>query len=91
MSTSIRSITYPVCTFAVCIVLIAVSPSTTAQAQTPASCAFHQFSLPSSPQIFVSGVNDSGTAQSLLSLSPLKGERLGRGWRLRWAGSPSAS
>jgi uncharacterized membrane protein len=61
MSTSIRSITYPVCTFAVCIVLIAVSPTTTAQAQTQASCAFHTFTLPSSPSVFVSGVNDYGT------------------------------
>jgi hypothetical protein len=42
--------------------LVAMSMIPAAQAQTAqASCTFHQFSLPMSPQIFVSGVNDYGT------------------------------
>ena len=55
MSYSIRSIT--LC--AIGILLIALSPI--AQAQTQASCTFHTFSLTSSPQIVVIGVNDYGT------------------------------
>src|SRR4051812_13753069 len=49
-----------------CVCLLAatvVSLSTDTQSQTQqASCTFHTFSLPSSPQmIFVTGVNDYGT------------------------------
>lgn len=40
--------------------LVAMS-MTAAQAQTQASCTFHVFTLKSSPQLFVTGVNDYGT------------------------------
>lgn len=59
MSYSIRTFSLLGCGFAICIFLIALSPIT--HAQTQASCTFHQFALPSNPQIFVSGVNDYGT------------------------------
>lgn len=32
-----------------------------AQAQTKASCTFHTFTLPSTPKVTVTGVNDFGT------------------------------
>ena len=41
--------------------VVSLSPDTQAQTQ-QASCTFHTFSFPSSPQmIFVTGVNDYGT------------------------------
>src|SRR2546422_172866 len=46
-------------------VVIVCSTMPAAQAQTQASCTFHVFSLPSSPQIYVSGVNDYGTVVGL--------------------------
>jgi probable HAF family extracellular repeat protein len=54
----IRSIFHG-CGPVLCILLYA-SPSLV-QAQTQASCTFHQFTLSSNPQIFVKGVNDYGT------------------------------
>jgi hypothetical protein len=59
MSYSIRTLSLLGCVLVICIVFIALSPI--AQAQTQASCTFHEFTLPSTPQIFVTGVNDSGT------------------------------
>jgi hypothetical protein len=59
MSCSIRTFSLLGCVLAICILLIAMSPIS--QAQTQASCTFHQFTLPSNPQIFVKGVNDYGT------------------------------
>src|SRR5947207_14828472 len=57
MSKPISSLLY-VCLFGVTV----VSLMSNAQAQTPqASCTFHTFALPSSPQIQVGGVNDYGS------------------------------
>jgi hypothetical protein len=45
--------------FAVALIALSLTPASRAQSR--ASCTFHTFSLPSSPQIFVNGVNDYGT------------------------------